>query len=315
MDILANDLSIHRQFHDIPSFRAAFGRLMKMRGAARRAGHELQCHRGMLAVEPMPGVPMQRALQRLTANECRAAMSWLTRIGPFWDDVRRIRGDDYMECRDDVVTDSAIGEAAFRVLHNVECDLASAIPSNWDFSPIEVAWRRDEGIADRLAVLKNWRDAVAMEKKLLPAAVASWRDVKQAAFGRFDHLTFSGDCFEPLAGVPFARCSAERILVLLGILNRLALCHSSDGVNAEGHRLFQNHFTGENGLFADSSDTEKRAFRNELTFPHPERNGEHLFCTWHGKERSSTLRLHFSWPIQFSKPVYVVYVGPKLTKK
>lgn len=316
MDILANDLSIHGQFRDTRAFRAALGRLMKMRSAARRAGHELQCHRTLLTVQPLPGMPMQRAIQQLTANECRAAMSWLTRIGPFWDEIRQHSGDEYLECRGDVVTDSAIGEASFRELHGVECGLASVTPSDWDFSPVEVAWRRDEGIADRCVVLKNWRDAATMEKELPPAAVASWRDVQQASLSRFDRLTFSGDCFEPLAGEPFTQSSADRILVLLSVLNRLALCYDSDGKrNAEGHRLYQDYFTGDKALFSDESEPNKRKFRNKLTFPHPENSGSSLFCPWHGKENFRKLRPHFSWPIQFREPVYVVYVGPKLTKR
>ena len=28
-----------------------------------------------------------------------------------------------------------------------------------------------------------------------------------------------------------------------------------------------------------------------------------------------TLRLHFSWPVRAGEPVYVVYAGPKLTKR
>ena len=317
MDILANDLSIHGQFHDIRSFRDAFGRLMKMRDAARRAGHEIHCHRTLLTVEAMPGMPMPQALQRLTVNERRSAMSWLTRAGPFWDDLRRHGGDDYLECRGDVVTDSAVGEAAFRVLHDVECSLASVTPSEWwDFSPVVVAWKRDEGIDDRCAVLKNWRDAATMENELPRAAVASWRDLARATADRFKRLTFSDDCFKPLAGMPLVQSSANRAIVLLGILNRFALSYDTDGnLTTEGHRLYQDHFTGRNALFSDSSDTEKSHFRNELTFPHPHRDGTYIFCPMHGKERRSTLRLHFSWPIQYREPVYVVYLGQKLTKR
>lgn len=316
MDILANDLSIHGQFHDLRSFRDAFGRLMKMCAAARSAGHEIQCHRALLAVEALPGVPMQQALQQLAVNERRSAMSWLTRVGPFWDDLRRHGSDEYLECRGDVVTDAAVGEAAFRVLHDVDCALASVVPSDWDFSPIDVTWVREAGIVDRRASLKNWRDPEAMRRELAPAAVASWRDLELASTDRFERLTFSDDCFEPLTGVPFARCSADRVLALLGILNRFALSFDDDGNRtAEGHYLYRVHFTGDNADFADSSDTEMRKFRRKLTFPHPARDGENLFCPWHGKERHSILRLHFSWPIRFREPVYVVYVGQKLTKQ
>ena len=315
MDILANDLSIHGQFHDVRSFRDAFGRLMKMRGAARRAGHEIHCHRALLAVEVMPGVPLQQALQRLTMNECSAAMSWLTKSGPFWDDLRRHDGDDYLECRDEVVTESAVGEAAFRVLHDVECGLASVTPSEWDFSPVEVTWKREEGIDDRCVDLMNWRNPATMADELPPAAVASWRDLARGAADRFERLTFSDDCFRPLDGIPFVRSSADRVIVLLGALNRLALSYDPDGDRtAEGHRLYQNFFTGKNALFSDSSDSEKRRFRNELSFPHPD-GDDKIFCPWHGKEYRSILRLHFSWPIRYREPVYVAYLGPKLTKK
>lgn len=315
MDILANDLSIHGQFHDIGSFRKAFRCLMKMRAAARSAGYEIQWHRA-LAGDALPGVPMLQALQQLHVNERRSAMSWLNRVGPFWDDLRRHGRDDYLECRGRVVTDAAVGEAAFRKLHGMECALASVTPSDWDFSPIDVTWVRDEDIVDRRASLKNWRDPEAMMSELAPAGVASWRDLELASTDRFNRLTFADDCFKPLTGIPFARCSADRVLALLGILNRLALSFDGDGIRTgDGHYLYDVHFKGDNASFSDSSPTDKATFRRELTFPHPAGNGEKLFCPWHGKESRSVLRLHFSWPIRFREPVYVVYVGPKLTKR
>ena len=75
------------------------------------------------------------------------------------------------------------------------------------------------------------------------------------------------------------------------------------------------NFSGENALFTDSSASEKHRFRSGLTFPHPDRPSESLSCTWHGKVSHMTLRLHFSWPIRPDEPVYIVYAGPKLTKR
>ena len=43
--------------------------------------------------------------------------------------------------------------------------------------------------------------------------------------------------------------------------------------------------------------------------------GEALPCSWHGKVRSMTLRMHFSWPVQYGKPVYVMYIGQKITRR
>ena len=79
--------------------------------------------------------------------------------------------------------------------------------------------------------------------------------------------------------------------------------------------MYQDYFTGDNALFFDSSDDEKRRFREALTFRHPEAPGSFLFCAWHGKVRHMTLRLHFSSPIEPGEAVYIVYAGPKLTRR
>ena len=144
MELLANDLSIHGQFHDMGGFRDALLRLMAVRGAARLFGREVHCHRTLLNANPMPGIPMQQAIGSLgVESERRAVMIWLTRAGPFWDDVRRHGGDDWLECDGEVVTDSAVGEAAFRTLHGVDCGLVSVSPSAWNHTPLEVTWLRE----------------------------------------------------------------------------------------------------------------------------------------------------------------------------
>ena len=317
MELFANDRSIHGQFYDIPLFRDALARLMAMRNVAQRFGREVYAHSMLLTASPMPNMTMQQAVQRLKKDEQRSVMSWLTKGGPFWDDLRKHRSGDLLECVDEVVTDSAIGEAAYRKLNAIECALVSLTPSDWDFSPIPVTWRREEEV-DQHIDLDNCRDAVALEEMLSDKAppIRSWDYLRDAATNRFRSLIFAEDCFKPHEKMSFVKSSAERLLVLCGILDRLARSFDADGSRSlEGQRIFQDHFTGDNALFSDSSSQEKHEFRNELTFPHPEISGESLFCTWHGKERHLTLRLHFSWPIRAGKPVYIVYAGPKLTKR
>ena len=319
MELLANDLSIHGQFHDARSLAAALDRLMKLRAVARRFGREVACRRALASACPRPGMPLPQAIGILAESQRRAVMSWLTHAGPFWDDVRRHGEGDWLECTGEIVTDSAVGEAAFRTLHGVECNVISVRPSAWERSPLEVIWRRtDEGLDDRLARIGNWLDADALESELRVAEppVGSWTGLQEAASARFDRLSFTESCFEALVGVPFSRSSAERLLVLLGILDRFARAFDASGTRtAEGQRLYQDYFTGEGALFSDSSDLEKRDFATALTFSHPADPGGSLFCTWHGKERHLLLRLHFSWPIVAGEPVYVVYAGPKLTKR
>ena len=319
MEILANDLSFHGQFHEVASFRAAFGTLMAMRAAAQRFDRVIHCHRGILQSEPMEGVPLQKALQRFPEAERRSALIWLTNGGPFWDESRRHGPDDWIECRDEKVTNRAVGEAVYRVLHGVPCGLVSLKTPVWDFSPVEAVWRRNgEREEDRNAAVENWRDVPELMRALEDAAprLDSWIGLRAAATGRFPNLTFADDCFDPLDGLPFAPGAADRFMVLFDTLERLSQAFDSAGRRtAEARQIYRDHFTGKDSWFSDSSDSEKSNFRKKLTFPHPDAPGKQLFCPWHGKIRHMTLRLHYSWSGKSGEPVYVVYAGQKLTKR
>ena len=319
MEFFANDRSIHRQFHDLETFRDSLARLIGIRGVVLRLNHKVYCHRMIVNTEPIRGMRMQQAVQRLGNNQRRALMTWLTQRGPFWDDLRRHSADDYLECGGKIVTDTGVGEAAYRFLHGVECALISTTPSDWDYSPVEVVWNREaEGLDNRNASLRNWRNSAALQEWLEDAAppILSWADLADVLKKRFSQLTLAERCFEPLAGVPFAKSSADRIIALLTILDRFANAFDAGGSRTpEGNRIYRDYFTGENALFSDSSPSEKHRFLNEFTFPNPDKPHDTLFCTWHGKIRHLMLRVHFSWPVRADEPVYVVYVGPKLTKR
>ena len=319
MDLLANDLSVHEQFHDLASFHDALSQLMALRGTAKRYGREVQCNRMFLNTRPIPDMPMQQAIGRLRGeSQRRAVMTWLTRSGPFWDDVRRHGEDDWLECQEEVVTETAVGEAAFRIFHGVDCGLVSLAPSEWCYSPLQVSWvRKPEELKNRNAPVENWWCAEALDAILQDRAppLASWAELRRASRSSFARLSFAEECFAPLAGVPFAKGAAERFLALLRVLDRFAGAFEGGVRSAEGRRMVTDYFTGERAWFSDSSETEKREFRRELTFTHPEDTSSSLFCSWHGKVSHQTLRLHFSWPIEAEQPVYVVYAGPKITRR
>ena len=129
-------------------------------------------------------------------------------------------------------------------------------------------------------------------------------------------LTFSDDAFHALNDQPFVRAAADRLLFLFERLNRFAACFDAQGKRTEeGHTLYRDFFTGDRARFSDSSLSERQQFRDALTFAHPTSETESLFCPMHGKTQTPPMRFHFSWPIQAKQPVYVVYVGPKLTKR
>ncbi len=315
VELLTNDLSIHRQFHDISTFRIALKRLMAIRNVVKRYRREVYCHRSLVSVRVMPDVYMQQAIQGLTKDEQRSVMQWLTR-GPFWEDKRLHSGDDWLECRGDVVTDTAVGEAAYRCLNRTETSLVSLIPSSWDFSPALVKWRKNSEEVETVDV-SNYRDIDTLEAALraAPSQITSWEMLANVSADRYTQLTFSSDCFNPLKGYPIVPKAIQDILNRLEVLNQLKICFDTEGKRTnEGHRLYQKHFTGKRAWFSDSSDTEKDKFKQKLTFSHPTRVGKFLFCPWHGKVNfHPPIRIHFSSPVTAVDPLYIVYVGPKLT--
>lgn len=317
MELLTNDLSIHGQFSDIATFRAAVGRVMTIRQIVSRFGRELYCHRNIPHAQVTRELSMLQVAQRLTESERRALMHWLTQLGPFWEDTRFHGPDDYLEHAGAVVTDTAVGEAAFCCLSGIERHLVSLIPSSWQLSPVMVSLVSKSDARKSIEVLNHW-DPESVEALLqaTPAPIESWQQLETIATVRCSNLTFSASSFDPLLGLPFSRGAAQRILARLETLHRLRGCVDERGERtSEGHWLYQNHFTGDKAWFSDSSDTEKHDFRPSLTFPHPMASGRSFFCPWHGKVKTPQLRIHFTWPVDAKEPLYVVYVGPKITKR
>ena len=326
MDLLFNDLSIHEQFHDIDSFHQALERLMEMRAAAKHFDWEVYCNSNLVNTSPGRNFSMQQAVNQLRdKNKCRAIMLWLTKSS-FWDtsEQRKHRENDLLECVNQdhqVVTDTAVGEAAFRMLHDGStCGIISIKPSDWEFSPVNVIYLLNGNgkPEDQLVNIDNFLDLSTLESGLqdIELPIDSWDDLKKTTLNRFNRLTFAKDCFEPLASLSFAQVSAKTLIARLDVLSQLANARDKDGAQSlEEQQIYKKHFMGDKAWFSDSSETEKQRFKGRLTFPHPERPGHILFCPYHGKERHLQLRLHFSWPIQPGQPVYVVYIGPKLTKR
>ena len=316
MELLLNDLSVHGQFSDVVSFRESLATIMTMRGIARSFGRELYAHHNVVNRRIGPELSVFEALQALPRrDEKRAFLQWLTRQGPFWDDEIHHGPDDYLECKDEIVTETAPGEAAYCAIFGADRRLVSFAPSSWEYSPVVVRMSTDT-MTD-IEVPNYWQppDLEFVLQQAQPP-LASWAELERMSKIRFQRLTFSNDCYRHLDGHPFAPGAAERIISRLEVLNRL-MGEVDDGGNRtpEGHRLYQSHFAVDRAWFSDSSDTEKNDFRQQLTFPNPEEPGQYLFCPWHGKINTPPFRIHFAWPERLGAPLFVAYIGLKITRR
>ncbi len=312
-----NDLSLAGQFPDLSSFQEAVDRIMLIRQEIQRGGASFWCHRSLVYAQVTATSGMQQAVQAMPPSKRSAWMQWITRLGPYWEDVQRHQSADWLESDGELVTDSAVGEAAVCLAYGAPREVVSFDPSAWLRTPIPVRWVRGADDIVQVSVSNHWSlPAIRESLASHPPSIASWTALATRMRSACSRLTFAEDAFEPLRGHPFAAGAAERIQVLLRLLDDFRGCFDEQGQRtAEGHRLYQEHFTGDKAWFSDSSETEKHDFREELTFPCPGNPTQKLFCTWHGKVKTPPVRVHFSWPIRSDCPVYVVYVGPKLTKR
>lgn len=313
MELMLNELSIHGQFYDTASLRDALGRIMSMRNLARRFGREIYCHQGTSYRPAQAETPLIQMIQTLSREQRNAVLSWLDRHGPFWDEDPHHDSRDLFGCNDEVVTDSGLAESAYCKHIGIDRRMVSVSPSEWNYTPITVNWLRQNDADEDIDVCNYWESSTletALEQS--PSNMASWRQLEDAVRQRFVNLNFTPDSFSYLAGQPFAESVAKSIRERLNALDRLwSVGLGSD----EGRQLFDNHFMGDNAWFSDSSDSEKRKFRKELTFDIADQNANH-FCPWHGKVNTARpYRIHFTWPVQPGGQLYVVYVGLKITRR
>lgn len=315
MDFFVNELSLHSQFNSSSTFVSALKEIVSCRSVADRYRHPFWCPRTLAAREALPGLSLREAVrQTRDTNIIRLVMAWLDRHGPFWDDARAHSPDDYFEHDGKVVTDCGLGEAAFRLASEQAAAVVGFADSSFCRSPLQVIWRRSDEFSDALDLLNFWQRA-ALEAYILDqqATPQSWSELITQARVRYRQLIFVDSVMDGLLGEPFSPTIAERVLVLLGILDRLRSCFDADArFSAEGHQLLQQYFHGDRALFTDESETNKKTFARQLTFRLP--NGETLFCPYHGKISFRYYRIHHSWPIRPDAPLYIAYIGPKITR-
>lgn len=318
MYLLINELSIHEQFGSISEFSTALKRVLNMRDIATRLGRDVHCKHDALDRQPMKCVKLRQAVSSLQSKEqVMRAFSLFAKSGPIWEGVLDVHGSvDRWEYRGENVGQTGVGDAAYRTYLSERCDLISFIPSNWSDALIEVKLNEEDGNEQPVVVLKNWCDEQGFLEYLkgeLPV-LTTWQELHVRCKNLHGDIVLADNCFERM-NVPFANGAANRIIGILDILNKLAGVMNDKGKSNSNEAKNALESLKRDSRFSDSSESEKAKFGDKLTFRHPEQEGNELSCTWHGKVSYQQIRVHFSLPEKSGEKVYVVYVGPKLTKK
>ena len=293
--------------------------MMTMRSVAQRYGFVVSCSSTMLNRQPLWDLDLLHVLNRIPEAVKKSVLFWLTRQGPFWEAQQAHSESEWFECRGSLITGTGLGEAAFRTMSGTFCGVLSFSPSEWEDPFIQFVWKRGSDGSEQISgSIANWYTAAALESSLkrIGPDIESWSEFRDVSTLRYPTLKFSKNCFDGMKGIPFVKRSADHILNLLDVLDQLARGFGDDGTRTpESQRIYDNYFTGDHAWFSDSSDSEKNRFRDRLTFTDPRHPDREMIFGWHGKERRSLIRLHFSWPIRHRESVAIVYVGRKLTTK
>ena len=319
-----NDYSFHGQFNSHDDVVAAIQRLWTLRSVCQEYAAQCFCSRELLGD--------RKVLANMTLREVviqyprpdirRLIMNWIDRQGPYWDTNREHDADDWYftihESEELLATDSALAECARRVLDQEDAALLSATPSDFTYTLIQTGIRDDDEVIDKCELLNYWDDPPLRQYLDNSTSLGTWRELRDHAVRRFANLVFSIDAFEPIMISPFSLALCKQIIRLLDILNRLSgeMDTETGALSSCGEILRKTFLEGKTALFSDSTDSEKTAFKSDLTFRCPVNDERQLF-PWHGKTRASgQYRVHFGWPK--SNPadgLPVVYIGPKITKR
>jgi hypothetical protein len=318
MELIVNDCSLHGQFPAVAPFLASLKVMLALRHRLERSQRVLRCPRKLLDATVIPNYTLRQALGSVHDRNLRSVVTtWLAQKGPFWDDERLHSGDDMFWAKGEIVTDTGLAEAAMGVLQGFPRSVVSFAPSDWNYSPVVVEHTPFSSGNEHIPLANYWsEDLIEQHLRETRPPLRSWDGLVQWAKEQCPRLTLTTEVIQAMDGRPFVPGAAERFQELLSTLDRLKGQVSEGGsFTEEGLRIHQAHFVGEKAWFTDSSDGEKLAFKNELSFPDPEQPAAKRLCGWHGKVKIEQMRMHFTYPLRKDAPLYVVYIGPKITKR
>jgi hypothetical protein len=318
MELFVNELSLHGQYEGPQDFRAALRELLECQSCVQSFARRLYVPRRIVQCDVTREYKLREAVQRIgNQGITRAVMLWLDRTGPFADDVLTRNPNEWYELDGNVITETAIGEVAARIFTQEQAALVSFAPSNFARTPLSIIWCRSDTDKETCEIDNHWRrDTLTDHLERCQSAPTTWQELLEQLPPRFPHLTFASNLLEHLTSEPYSAAIADRVFVLLGVLNELKQCFDDQGRRtARGEDLMDNYFRRKEARFTDASEPEKKdaVFRRAMTFHTAD--GEQIECFWHGKIATRYFRIHFSYPIEKNIPLYIAYIGPKLTKQ
>ena len=319
MHWLFNDLSFTGQYPDVETFYNEIRELLRLRAWSDPVRQRLLCSRCLHERPVTSSSSFREAVYRSSDRDfIIQAMSWVGNHGPFWDDEREPKQDDYFQYEDQDVTDQGLGEAARRILVGKPSAAYSMVGGHYCFTltPLLIQHGLTEAPLGNIEVPNTYKLQELRHEAESVVSPRNWDEFLAYSRQSFTQLMILDIVDAPLSRRPFSEGIAERVTGLLEILDSLVSSRDQKGTyTGETNELIRKHFQGATAKFSDESETNKNKFTSKLTFRDKD-TGQDLFCSWHGKIAIQDFRIHFNWPLTpKDTKLKVVYIGPKITKK
>jgi hypothetical protein len=305
-----NEHSVHGQYGTITELKSALEVVLGAKTAVEGAGFRFLSDSRICLRQAVGSTQFFHSITEIGNKELQSAvLSWLSKSGPFWPPEQTHSEGDLFECLNEDGAGTALAEAACRHSSATPCDLVSFAPSKFNQTPLTVVWIRSESGEVDVRLGNYWELAPLSSYLAELNPITDWDGLHSWAKDKCKNLLFSKDVIEPIKVLPFKYSALQQIQILLLILDDLSKSHAPSGaLSAHGLELHKTHFTTERGRFSD--ETPNKLFN----FDHP-KTKEQIQCSWHGKVRMDVqYRIHFQWPKPKDFPLWVAYIGPKLTR-
>lgn len=310
-----NDASLHGQFSTLADLIDSLLQIFNMRSVLNRSGYRLEVNRLLAARQAIDNQTFREVIGRDNNRERkRSILIWIDRDGPFWDDPLNHSLEEYFECENYLVTETALAEACSLAELSLSVSVLSLSPSNFLQNPLHVVWRaRKDG--DRSWPIQNFISELPLAEYLqsISKPLNSWEELLDWVNSNCPSLLLSPAIPSQLP-TSFYSNVAQRAQVLLLALNEINTAIQNNDVE-RFEELRHLWFEGKNARLTDSSDSEKEEFKKKLTFTNPV-TGQDILCGWHAKIKTPQYRIHFEWPKHSpDDALFIAYIGPKLTKR
>jgi hypothetical protein len=321
MSFYLNEVSLHQQYYSSQDFRQALSVVIRCREAIQNSNFQFYCCDHLRIAQVTPTTTFHDEVNRLERPQKIQVLRFFDRANN-WLLAQEHNPDDEFKWNELDVTNTSVAEAAFRSYIGEECALISFAPSHCCSSPLSISWETLTDEARTLTIGNCWAEATVegeLQRRLQAGRqreLQSWAELIEWGQNYCPNLYFADYLLQRLRGVPFTPAVARQVQRRLEVLNTLRQETDEHGARSiAGQELYDQYFVGGDPWFTDESTTNKVDFARELTFPHPQRPGETLFCPWHGKVRTQVFRIHFSWPLVPQQThIYIVHIGPKITR-